>query len=47
MKYKLSIALYTMEEVVPYEYHREKPSGYSILYKSEVPLVLSQYQSNS
>jgi len=47
MKYKLSIALYTTEEVVPYEYHREKPTGNSILYKDEIPLVLSQYQSNS
>jgi len=47
MKYKLSIALYTTEEAVPYEYHREKPTGNSILYKNEIPLVLSRYQSNS
>jgi len=47
MKYSLTIALYTMEEMVPYEYHRDKPSGNSILYKSEIPLVLSQYKSNS
>jgi len=47
MKYKLSVALYTMEEIVPHEYHRETPTGRSILYKSEVPLVLCKYESNS
>jgi len=47
MKYKLSMALYTMEEIVPHEYHRDKPTGNSVLYRSEVPLVLCQYESNS
>jgi len=47
MKYKLTITLYTMEEIVPYEYHRETPTGHSILYRSEIPLVLCKYESDS
>ena len=47
MKYKLSVRLYTTVDRVPYEYHRDSPSGYPILYKDAIPLVSCHYESNS
>ena len=47
MKYSLYVHLYTTVDRVPYEYHRDSPSGYAILYKDAVPLVLCRYESNS
>jgi len=47
MKYNLLTKLYTMEERVPYEYHREQSTGNSIIYKDGISLVLCEYKSNS
>ena len=47
MKYKLSVQLYTTEQRVPHEKHRENPSGYSIIYRDAIPLASCYYESNS